>query len=93
MESSTVCCSLEVHHLGSYLSLGQLLSHCMNTAPASALRGPDIPPALILSYTNVSPMMTRREDCNHSLDGTKKCHHMGIKCQNRKIISVWYQCP
>ena len=83
MESSTVCCSLEVHHLGSYLSMGQLLSHCMNTAPCISTEGPDIPPALILSYRNLSLMMWRREDCNRSLDGTRKCHHMGIKCQNR----------
>lgn len=83
MESSIVCCSLEVHQLGSYLSVGQLLSHCMNTAPASALRGPDIPSALIPSYTNYSPMLMRREDCNCILNGTKKCHHTGIKCQNR----------
>ena len=93
MESSTVCCSLEVHHLGSYLSLDQLLSHCMNTAPEPALRGPDIPPALIPTYMNLSPILRTREECNHSLDGTKKCHYTGTKCQNRKIISVWYQCP
>ena len=39
MESSTVCCSLEVHHLGSYLSLGQLLSYCMNTGPCISTEG------------------------------------------------------
>ena len=83
MESSTVCCSLEVYHLGSYLSLGQLLSHCMNTAPCISTEGPDIPPALIPTYTNLSPILRTREECNHSLDGTRKCHHMGIKCQNR----------
>ena len=46
MESSTVCCSLEVHHLGSYLSVGQLLSHCMNTAPCISTEGPRHPSCL-----------------------------------------------
>ena len=39
-ESGIVWCSLEVHHLGSHQSMGQLLSHCcMNTAPCISTVG------------------------------------------------------